>query len=123
PASAFLADLERLSRGRTDPALARILVEDSLDTARWLRDQGIRFHLQYHRQAYEVDGRFQFWGDLPLGTADGGEGLIEQHRAAAETRGVEIRFEAPVVGLLRDPAGAVTGVVVHGPQGREEIRA
>src|SRR5690606_27789477 len=64
PASAFLADMERLTLGRTDPVLAKILVEDSLDTARWLRDHGIRFHLQYHRQAYEVNGRFRFWGDL-----------------------------------------------------------
>lgn len=123
PAPAFLADLERLTLGRTDPVLAKILVEDSLDTVRWLRGHGIRFHLQYHRQAYEVNGRFQFWGDLPLGTMGGGEGLIEQHRAAAETRGVEIRFDSPVVGLLRDAFGAVTGVVVDGPNGREEIRA
>ncbi|MDI3340986.1 MAG: FAD-dependent tricarballylate dehydrogenase TcuA [Sphaerobacter sp.] len=123
PAADFLADLERVTEGRTDPVLAGVLVHDSLDTMRWLRDHGIRFQLQYDRQSFEIDGRFQFWGNLPLGTVGGGVGLIAQHRAAAEAQGVEIRFETPVVWLLRDATGAVVGVVVDGPRGREEIRA
>jgi tricarballylate dehydrogenase len=64
----FLADMHRLTRVRCDPTLTRILVEDSAPTIRWLRDKGVRFRLQYERQAYEVGDRYRFWGGLLLGT-------------------------------------------------------
>jgi tricarballylate dehydrogenase len=43
--------------------------------------------------------------------------------AAAEKAAVEVRYESPVVGLLRDADGAVSGVVCDGSAGREEIEA
>ena len=42
------------------------------------------------------DGRYRFWGGLAVGVVDGGEGLIAQHRAAAERAGIEVRDDAPV---------------------------
>jgi tricarballylate dehydrogenase len=104
-AEEFLADMRRVTLGRGDPDMARILVEDSGPTVRWLRERGLRFRLMYERQSYEVDGRHRFWGGLALGTVDGGEGLMAQHRAAAERDGIELRHGAPVVDLL--PEGGV----------------
>jgi tricarballylate dehydrogenase len=49
--------------------------------------------------------------------------MIAQHTAAALATGIEIRYDSPVVGLLRDAGGAVTGVIVDGPEGRAEIAA
>ena len=110
----FLADMRRVTLGRGDPAMARILVDDSAPTVRWLRDRGLRFRLMYERQAYDVDGRHRFWGGLALGTVDGGEGLMEQHRAAAERTGVEVRHGSPVEDLVVGEDGAIAGVVVRG---------
>ena len=47
----FLADMRRLTLGRGDEAMARILVGDSAGTVRWLREKGLRFRLMYERQA------------------------------------------------------------------------
>ena len=114
----FLADMRRVTLGRGDAEMARILVADSGPAVRWLRERGLRFRLMYERQAYEVDGRHRFWGGLALGTVDGGEGLMAQHRAAAERSGIELRHGAAVVDLL--PGGGV--VLVAGGRGAARPR-
>jgi tricarballylate dehydrogenase len=110
----FLGDLTRVTRGRTDAGLARLLVGESRATLGWLRELGLRFELMFHRQAYEVNGRFRFWGGLAVGVVGGGKGMIEQHLAAAERTGVEVRFGAHVTGLDTGPGqgpdGSVRGV-------------
>ena len=95
----FLADMRRVTLGRGDEAMARILVGDSAAVVRWLRDKGLRFRLMYERQANEVNGRRRFWGGLAVGTVDGGEGLMAEHRAAAERDGIELRHGAAVEDL------------------------
>ena len=112
-ADEFLADMRRVTLGRGDEAMARILVGDSGDAVRWLHGRGIRFRLMYERQAYEQDGRHRFWGGLAVGAVDGGAGLVAQHRAAAERTGIEVRDESPVSDLVPG------GVIVRG----EELRA
>jgi tricarballylate dehydrogenase len=105
----FLADMGRVTLGRGDPEMARILVEDSGAALRWLRGHGLRFRLMYERQSYEVEGRHRFWGGLALGTVDGGEGLMAQHRAAAERSGIDLRHGAAVVDLLPDGGVVLAG--------------
>jgi tricarballylate dehydrogenase len=119
-AEEFLADMRRVTLGRGDERMARILVGDSGPAMRWLHERGLRFRLMYERQSYEVDGRHRFWGGLAVGTVDGGEGLMDQHRAAADRTGIELRHGAAVVDLARDQSGAVTGVVVRGEDGLTE---
>jgi tricarballylate dehydrogenase len=109
----FLADMRRVTLGRGDEAMARVLVGDSAAAVRWLREKGLRFRLMYERQANEVDGRQRFWGGLAVGTVDGGEGLMAQHRAAAERDGIELRHGAAMEDLRRGDDGAFTGVVVR----------
>lgn len=124
PAAEFLADMRRVTLGRGDEAMARILVEDSRAAVRWLHERGLRLRLMYERQSYEAGGRHRFWGGLAVGTVDGGEGLMAQHVAAAARSGIEVRHEAPVVDLTRDGAGAVTGVAVRRAAGAiERVRA
>ncbi len=119
----FMADMERVTEGRCDKELTKILVNDAADTTRWLHEKGLRYRLMYDRQSFEVNGKRRFWGGLVLGTVGGGRGLIEQHIAAAERSGIEIRYDSPVLGLLQDDAGAVTGVAYKAPGGKEEVRA
>ncbi|HWM11970.1 MAG TPA: FAD-dependent tricarballylate dehydrogenase TcuA [Solirubrobacteraceae bacterium] len=112
-ADEFLADMRRVTLGRGDEAMARILVGDSREALRWLHGRGIRFRLMYERQAFEQDGHHRFWGGLAVGVTGGGEGLVAQHRAAAERAGIEVRDDSPVTALTDG------GVVVRG----EELRA
>lgn len=112
----FTHDLNRMTNGRTDPALAKILVQDSRSTIAWLAKNGVRFQLSFNRQAYEVDNRIKFWGGLALKTEDGGKGLVEDHMRAAKKNGVRIFFDMAVTELLTDPSsetGAVIGVKGH----------
>ena len=119
----FWEDMQRVTQGRCDPELTAILINESAQTARWLHSKGIRWTLLTARQAFRVDGVLRFWGGLAVGTVGGGQGLIAQLLAAAQARGITVRYECAVTGLVRDGDGAIIGVVCKGPHGREEIAA
>jgi precorrin 3B synthase CobZ len=109
----FRKDMDRLCQGRSDAGLLKVLIEDSNETVIWLAKQNIRFQLSFNRQAYEVDGRFKFWGGMALKTEDGGKGLVADHQAAARQLGVEVYYSTPAKQLLMSPCGAISGVVVE----------
>jgi tricarballylate dehydrogenase len=115
----FWADMRRVTEGRCDETLTRILVDDSAEAVRWLAEKGFRWRLMYERQAYQRAGRWRFFGGLALGTVDGGKGLIAQHTAAAASAGVEVRYGATVTDLLTNHAGGVTGVAWTDEQRRQ----
>jgi tricarballylate dehydrogenase len=119
----FMADMVRVTDGRCDRALAGILVHDAAAVVRWMHAKGIRWKLMEERQSFRVAGKSRYFGNLPLGTVGEGKGLIAQHTAAALASGIAIRYDSAVVGLPRDDRGAVTGVIVDGPDGREQIAA
>lgn len=119
----FSSDMYRVTEGRCDPELTAILVNEIAGSVRWLHGKGVRWRLMYDRQSFKIEGRHRFWGGLVLGVDGQGVGLIEQHLEIAAREGVEVRFESPVIGLLRDEQGAVTGVRVGGPHGRQELTA
>ncbi|THH03008.1 hypothetical protein EW146_g10521, partial [Bondarzewia mesenterica] len=77
----FTDDINRMSGGRSDPRLVKVVVDESRDAIAWLAEHDIPFTLAFNRQAYEVDGRQKFWGGLALSTEDGGKGLIRAHQA------------------------------------------
>ncbi|MDI2032494.1 FAD-dependent tricarballylate dehydrogenase TcuA [Saccharopolyspora sp. TS4A08] len=120
----FAADMAKVTEGRNDPALTDVLIGDSQDALRWLRGKGLRFRLMYERQAYpDHEQRQVFWGGLAVGSTGGGKGLIEQHTAAAESAGVEIRYGVRCRELVLE-GGAVVGVAYTDPEGeRREVRA
>ena len=105
----FEADMRRLTHGRCDPVLTRVLTENAAPTLRWLHTKGLRWRLMFERQSFLVDGRRHFWGGLSVGTVGGGIGLTAQHLQAAQAAGVDVRLETPVTGLLADEGG-VRGV-------------
>ena len=119
----FRRDMQRITKGRCDPELTTVLVENASDTIRWLHERGLRFRLMYDRQSFDVDGEFHFWGGLALGTIGGGKGLIEQHLKAAASANIEIRYESPVIGFLQDENGAIKGVTCKTSEGIAHIEA
>ncbi|KAF2003021.1 tricarballylate dehydrogenase [Amniculicola lignicola CBS 123094] len=121
----FEDDLMRVTDGRTDRALARVLVGDSYETVKWLREVvGVRFQLSFNRQAYKVDGRWRFWGGLHVKTEDGGRGLVEDELKAVGRCGIGVRFDTAVRRILKDDGtGSVSGVVVERDGEEVVIRA
>jgi tricarballylate dehydrogenase len=109
---AFFDDLARVTKYRADPELAQTLVSRSLPTLRWMRSQGVRFIPIYGRQAFEVDGRYTFWGGLTVEAVGGGQGLMEYLVKAARRAGVTIRYDTRAIDLQTGPSG-VCGVVVR----------
>ena len=109
PVDAFLDDLAQVSEYRTDPELADTLARQSHPTMVWMREKGVRFLPIYGRQAFEVDGRFTFWGGLTTEVSGGGPGLVDALTKAAERDGVVIRYGARATALLHDDDG-VRGV-------------
>ena len=120
----FMNDLNRMCEGKSDPELARILVDDSWQTTKWLHLNGIRFQLSFDRQAYEINGRQKFWGGMVLKVEDGGKGLTTQHQDNCRRLGIDVRYESPVVKILPPEQQAVAAVRVRRVDGSEyEIHA
>jgi tricarballylate dehydrogenase len=122
-AEEYLADLNKVTEGRTDPALARVLVTESQSAVRWLHSLGLRYRLMYERQAYErPDGSYLFWGGLHVGNVGGGEGLIADHTRVAAELGTEVRYGARARRLIVDD-GRVVGVEISDDGGTHVFRA
>jgi tricarballylate dehydrogenase len=122
-AEEYLADLDKVTEGRTDPQLARVLVTESQDAVRWLHSLGLRYRLMYERQAYErPDGSYLFFGGLHVGNVDGGVGLIADHTQAAAKLGTDVRYGVRATGLLVED-GRVCGVECESGSQTEFLRA
>ena len=118
----FFDDLFALTQYRTDPELAEILVRGSLDTAKWVARQGVRLQPGLGRQAYEVDGKFKFWGGLALHIWGGGPEMLKVLYSNVERRGIPIIYATPAVGLIREN-GQLSGVIAEYHGAPVEIRA
>ena len=107
----FLDDMARVTEYRCDPDLTEILVKKSLDTVAWMRSKGVRFTAAWGRQAFNINGRFKFWGGLTVEAVGGGPGLVENLTNAAKKYGIEVWYEARATSLIADDDG-VKGVKV-----------
>ncbi|KAL1588905.1 hypothetical protein WHR41_02485 [Cladosporium halotolerans] len=123
----FLGDLERVTGGRSEERLGRVVVGESLGLVRWLREVGgVDWEMSFRRQAFEVEGRWRFWGGLCLSVAGGGgKGLIKALLGAVRAAGGVVEFGVKGEELVVGEGGRVEGVVVRreGSQEREVLRA
>jgi tricarballylate dehydrogenase len=108
-ADQFLDDMARVTEYRCDPDLTEILVKQSLDTVAWMRSKGVRFTAAWGRQAFNIGGKFKFWGGLTVEAVGGGPGLVDALTAAANKNGIEVWYQARATALLADDDG-VKGV-------------
>tara|TARA_B100000315_G_scaffold193844_1_gene184399 strand:+ start:2295 stop:3773 length:1479 start_codon:yes stop_codon:yes gene_type:complete len=110
-AETYSDDLIRLSEGRADPELVRVLVDESYDTMRWMQTRlGVRWEL--NRQSPRQEDRDTFLPGNELTAWGGGGGLMQQLFHAAEGQGVDVVCSASAVGFLTDDHGGVCGVRV-----------
>jgi tricarballylate dehydrogenase len=107
----FFDDMARVTEYRCDPDLTEVLVKNSFPTLAWMRQNGMRFTAAWGRQAFNIGGKFKFWGGLAVEAVGGGPGLVDSLTQIARKKGVEIWYRARAVSLVADDAG-VHGVVV-----------
>jgi tricarballylate dehydrogenase len=98
----------RVTEYRCDPDLVELLVRRSKATLRWMQARGVRFHPMFGRQAFQIDGRFKFWGGLAVEAWGGGPGLVEMLTRAGAKAGADLRYGARASALIVDDEG------VHG---------
>ncbi|MBI4191446.1 MAG: FAD-dependent tricarballylate dehydrogenase TcuA [Betaproteobacteria bacterium] len=106
----FFDDMARITQNRTDPDLCEILVKNSNAALRWLKTQGVTFMPNYGRQAYRIEGRFKFWGGVTLIIRGGGRELIDTLYKTAQSKGIDIVYNAWVKELIHSDLG-VSGVI------------
>lgn len=118
----FFDDMARLTEYRANPDLVETLVRNSFDTLFWMSTKGVRFVPIYGRQAFKVDGKFQFWGGLTLEANGGGPGLVSDLVDACNEAGVTIAYQTRAFELMTDE-GRVVGVKVSRQGSPHDIRA
>ena len=123
PHTLFMADLLRVTDGRTDPELAELLIGRSYDTACWMARQGIEMEPAVSLSAVKVGNTLKWSPGAVIRAKHEGVGLSAMWFRTAERQGVDVRYDSAVVRLLQDKSGRVTGVVVQGPEGFAELSA
>jgi tricarballylate dehydrogenase len=118
----FLDDMARVTEYRCDPDLTELLVKRSMDTVAWMQKKGVRFTAAWGRQAFNINGRFKFWGGLTVEAVGGGPGLVENLTTAAKKNGIDVWYEARVTALVVDDDG-VKGVKVKVKGKTTEVKA
>jgi tricarballylate dehydrogenase len=122
PAEQYLDDLGRVTQWYCDPDLAETLVRNSTDTVQWLHGRGVRFVPRFGRYAFKHEGKFKFFGGTVVEAAGGGRGLVQAEYKAAQKYGVQIRYGAQAVSLVRE-RGRIQGVRVVSDGVEEDIHA
>ena len=117
----YRADLARVTDGRADPMLTRVLTDESWPTIDWLRGIGVRFRLMYERQSYRSGDVEQFWGGLAIGTVDGGRGLVGQQHGSAARRGIVVAHAHRLVAI--EPHGDDVALAFDTPSGTRRLTA
>ncbi len=115
----YLDDLGRITKYHINPDLAEMIVLHSTETVRWIKDQGVRFLVNYGRHALKHNGRFKFLDGVVVYTNGGGRGLMDGLYRAVEKNGVEVRYNAEAVELVRGRDGVRAVRVLVG--GEEEV--
>lgn len=118
----YHGDLMRVTAGRTDPVLSRILVDNSKDTVFWMKNTGnIEMEPATTLSAVRKDNKLVWARGLVVRAAHEGVGLSRSWFATAERMGIEIRYGSAVTALLQDAKGRVNGVRIRDDDGISEI--
>ena len=124
PIAAFREDLMRVTDGRSDPELSKILIEQSYDAMCWLQESGrMKFELAHSVMGIKVGTKMKWPTGAIVRTVHEGVGLSATWFKTAEQLGIEIRYDAFVMKLVQSDNGRVSGVVVRGPDGIKTLTA
>lgn len=90
----YLADLMKVTGGKTDEGLARLAIRTSEECLPWMQDHGVRFQPSLSGTLSLARTNAFFLG--------GGKGLVNAYYRTAERLGVRVEYEAAVTHLELD---------------------
>ena len=106
PEEEFWQDLRKVTAGRTDEALARLVIRESHHVRGWMRRHGVRFQPSLSGTLHLSRTNAFFMG--------GGKALVNAYYRSAQDMGVQVRYEAPVRRLELDGSRFVAAVLDSG---------
>ncbi|MEK4384419.1 FAD-dependent tricarballylate dehydrogenase TcuA [Solibacillus sp. FSL W7-1464] len=112
PSEQFFDDVCTMSNFRTDYDLTSVMTDKSFETMQWLLDHNIKFIPIYGRQAYKIDGKFKFWGNMVIEAVGGGKGLVDALHNEANRSGITIHYNTAAVDLVTEQR-KVRGIIVR----------
>jgi tricarballylate dehydrogenase len=121
PKDRYLADLQRVTSGRTDPELSNILVSNSKDTVFWMNRNGVKMEPALGVAGVKRGNVVVWPPGLIVRAAHEGVGLSASWFATAERVGVEIRYASAAIELIVDQRGRIVGVKVRDNDGIQEL--
>jgi tricarballylate dehydrogenase len=114
----YHGDLMRVTSGRTDPTLSRILVDQSKATVFWMNTVGrIKMEPAITLSAVRKDNMMVWARGLVVRAAHEGVGLSRSWFATAENMGIDVRYGCAATSLVLDGDGRVSGVTVREDDG------
>jgi tricarballylate dehydrogenase len=120
----YHGDLMRVTNGRTDPVLSKVLVENSKDTVFWMNQTGrIKMEPATTLSAVKKDNVMVWARGLVVRAEHEGVGLSRSWFSTAERMGIEVAYGSAVVELVLDDGGKVGGVKVRDDDGMRTIKA
>jgi tricarballylate dehydrogenase len=124
PKEDFHGDLMRVTSGRTDPVLSKLLVSSSFDTVKWMNKVGgIKMEPAITLSAVKKDNVMVWARGLVVRAEHEGVGLSRSWFATAERLGIEIRYGTAATELLIGDDGRVNGVKVRDDDGMSVLSA
>ena len=94
PEEEFWQDLKKVTAGKTDEALARLVIRESSRCRDWMRRHGVRFQPSLSGTLHLSRTNAFFMG--------GGKALVNAYYRSAAALGVQIRYDTPVARLELD---------------------
>jgi tricarballylate dehydrogenase len=120
----FHADLMRVTNGRTDPVLSRLIVEESNDTVHWMHRVGkIPMEPAISVAAVRKGNRLVWLRGLIVRAVHEGTGLSSSWFKTCEAMGVKVRYDSAALSLALNDEGRVCGVKVRDAAGIRMIGA
>ena len=120
----FHGDLMRVTSGRTDPVLSRLLVDNSKETVFWMKETGrIKMEPAVTLSAVKKNNVMVWARGLVVRAAHEGVGLSRSWFATCERLGIEVRYGSAVTELVVNDQGAVAGVKVRDDDGLQTLSA
>jgi tricarballylate dehydrogenase len=120
----FHQDLMRVTNGRTDPVLSRVIVDNSKDTVEWMSSVGkIEMEPAISVAAVRKGNSLVWLRGLAVRAVHEGVGLSTSWFRTCEAMGVEVRYDSAAQALLVGDDGRVGGVRVRDADGMRSISA
>lgn len=116
---AFVADMMRLSRYKSDPELIKLYAEEAGEGVNWLIQKGVPFKLWENLPSPELSRCVISQGN----GITGGSMLIRCLLKALNEKKVPIRYNTNAIELIVTANNEVEGVSCHTPEGRKNYLA